>query len=94
MPLTDATTAGHFHAVQCYNTALIENCLRASGQDEDALKPIGTSSHLTQEKRWRIHGRWLCGYSMGNFYKGAAIEEIKGQHSHLVADSGDAAAIH
>jgi hypothetical protein len=36
----------------------------------------------------------LCGYSMGNFYKGAAIEEIKGQHSHLVADSGDAAAIH
>jgi hypothetical protein len=33
--------------------------------------------------------RLLCGYSMGNFYKGAAIEEITAQHSHLVADSGD-----
>ena len=30
----------------------------------------------------------LCGYSMGNFYKGAAIEEIKGQHSHLVEETG------
>ena len=30
----------------------------------------------------------LCGYSMGNFYKGAALEEIKGQHSHVVADTG------
>jgi MEDS: MEthanogen/methylotroph, DcmR Sensory domain len=30
----------------------------------------------------------LCGYSMGNFYKGAAIEDIKGQHSHLIAASG------
>lgn len=30
----------------------------------------------------------LCGYAMGNFYKGAAIEDIKGQHSHLLADTG------
>ena len=30
----------------------------------------------------------LCGYSMGNFYKGAAIEEIKGQHSHLISEGG------
>ena len=30
----------------------------------------------------------LCGYSMGNFYKGAAIEDIKGQHSHLVEETG------
>ena len=33
----------------------------------------------------------LCGYSMGNFYKGAALDEIKGQHTHLVADDGHAA---
>jgi hypothetical protein len=32
----------------------------------------------------------LCGYSMGNFYKGAALDEIKGQHTHLVADDGRA----
>ena len=30
----------------------------------------------------------LCGYSMGNFYKGAALDEIKGQHFHLVDDDG------
>lgn len=35
----------------------------------------------------------LCGYSMGNFYKGAAIEEIKGMHSHLVERTGETATI-
>jgi hypothetical protein len=35
----------------------------------------------------------LCGYSIGNFYKGAAIEEIKGQHTHLVTDTGESATI-
>jgi hypothetical protein len=30
----------------------------------------------------------LCAYSMGNFYKGAALDEIKGQHSHLTSDAG------
>jgi len=35
----------------------------------------------------------LCGYSMGNVYKRAAIEAIKGQHSHLVSDTGAAATI-
>ena|SRR5687768_422103 len=34
----------------------------------------------------------LCGYSMGNFYKGAAIEDIKSHHSHA-ADHGDAMTI-
>jgi hypothetical protein len=35
----------------------------------------------------------LCGYSMGNFYKGAAIEEIKGQHSHVVEDTSETVTI-
>jgi hypothetical protein len=35
----------------------------------------------------------LCGYSMGNFYKGAALDEIKGQHTHLVADDGCASVL-
>jgi hypothetical protein len=30
----------------------------------------------------------LCAYSMGNFYKGAALEEIKSQHSHVVPGEG------
>jgi hypothetical protein len=32
----------------------------------------------------------LCAYSMGNFYKGAALDEIKRQHSHLVDSDGEA----
>jgi hypothetical protein len=35
----------------------------------------------------------LCGYSMGNFYKGAAMDDIKAQHSHLVADTGESTTI-
>jgi hypothetical protein len=30
----------------------------------------------------------LCGYSMGNFYKGSAIQEIHDQHSHLIDTDG------
>ena len=31
----------------------------------------------------------LCGYSMGNFYKATAVEEICGHHSHVVSDAGE-----
>ena len=31
----------------------------------------------------------LCAYSMGNFYKGAALDEIKSRHSHVVSNDGD-----
>lgn len=31
----------------------------------------------------------LCGYSMGNFYKGPAIEEIQNHHPDLIASIGD-----
>lgn len=27
---------------------------------------------------------------MGNFYMGAAVDDIKGQHSHLMSDEGQA----
>ena len=30
----------------------------------------------------------LCGYAMGNCYKGVALDEIRAQHSHLVFDDG------
>jgi hypothetical protein len=36
----------------------------------------------------------LCGYSMGNFYKGAALEQIHAEHSHLVDEGGGYSAIH
>jgi len=30
----------------------------------------------------------LCGYAMGNFYKEAALQEVCGQHTHLVSADG------
>jgi hypothetical protein len=35
----------------------------------------------------------LCGYSMGNFYKGAALDDIKSQHSHLLEHAAAPATI-
>jgi hypothetical protein len=32
----------------------------------------------------------LCGYAMGNFYKDASVENICGQHSHIVSADGKA----
>ena len=32
----------------------------------------------------------LCGYSMGNFYKGSTLDDIKRQHTHLVPADGGA----
>jgi hypothetical protein len=36
----------------------------------------------------------LCGYSMGNFYKDAAQEEICRQHTHVLSETGETAAVH
>jgi hypothetical protein len=33
----------------------------------------------------------LCGYSMGNFYKGSSLEDIQHQHTHLMPADGSAA---
>jgi hypothetical protein len=35
----------------------------------------------------------LCGYSMGNFYQDATVGEIARQHTHLLAETGEAATI-
>jgi hypothetical protein len=35
----------------------------------------------------------VCGYSMGNFYKDAAIEEICSHHSHILSGTGEAALV-
>jgi len=35
----------------------------------------------------------LCGYCMGSFYKNAELREIADQHTHIVAESGEAAPV-
>ena len=73
--------------------------VRAYGEMVDLLWKDGLeAAAIRLETMWNelanTHDfKLLCGYSMGNFYKGAAIEEIKRQHTHLVADTGETATI-
>ena len=68
-----------------------EHCtIRAYGEMVDLLwKESREAAAIRLETLWNQLGSThdfalLCGYSMGNFYKGAALDEIKGQHSHVV----------
>ena len=77
-----------------------EHCtIRAYGEMVDLLWKDGReAAAIRLETLWNQLGSThdfglLCGYSMGNFYKGAAIDENKAQHSHLVHDDGDAATL-
>jgi hypothetical protein len=77
-----------------------EHCtVRAYGEMVDLLWKDGReAAAIRLETLWNqlavTHDfNLLCGYSMGNFYKGAAIEHICNQHSHLLAENGDATAL-
>jgi hypothetical protein len=72
-----------------------EHCvIRAYGEMVDLLWKDGReAAAIRLETFWNqlasTHDfALLCGYSMGNFYKGAALDEIKDQDSHLVDDDG------
>ena len=77
-----------------------EHCaIRAYGEMVDLLWKDGReAAAIRLETLWNQLGtthdfELLCGYSMGNFYKGAAIDEIRRQHSHLVDTDGVAASL-
>lgn len=73
--------------------------VRAYGEMVNVLWKDGlTAAAIRLETLWndlaQSHDfKLLCGYSMGNFYKDAAVGEITRQHSHLLADTGEAATI-
>jgi hypothetical protein len=73
--------------------------VRAYGEMVDLLWKDGLeAAAIRLETLWNelatTHGfQLLCGYSMGNFYKGAAIEDIKSAHSHLLDGTGRASRI-
>jgi hypothetical protein len=76
-----------------------EQCtIRAYGEMVDVLWRDGReAAAIRLETLWNQLGtthdfELLCGYSMGNFYKGAAIDDIKAQHSHVVSSDDDASA--
>ena len=73
--------------------------VRAYGEMVNVLWKDGlTAAAIRLETLWndlaKSHDfKLLCGYAMGNFYQHAAVGEITRQHSHLVADTGEAATI-
>jgi hypothetical protein len=73
--------------------------IRAYGEMVDVLWKGGHTVAATRlEMLWNklaaTHDFSLvCGYSMGNFYKDAAIEEICSHHSHILSGTGEAALV-
>jgi hypothetical protein len=71
--------------------------IRAYGEMVDLLWKDGqTVAAVRLEMLWNRLGSTrdfslLCGYSMGNFYKGAAIDDICDQHTHVLFADGKSA---
>jgi hypothetical protein len=64
------------------------NVLWRDGLEAAALRLEMLWNELAHTRDFKL----LCGYSMGNFYKGTAFEDIKRQHSHVVAAETEQAA--
>ena len=66
--------------------------VRAYGEMVDVLWKGGHTVAATRlEMLWNELAReqsfsLLCGYAMGSFYKGAAVDEICAQHSHVLSE--------
>lgn len=79
----DAITAGRLKAT-----------VRAYGEMVDWLwKHDATAAAIRLEVLWNQLAETrafslLCGYSMGNFYKHGAYEDICGHHTHVVSSTG------
>ena len=67
--------------------------IRAYGEMVDVLWKAGqTAAAIQLEMLWNQLAQThqfalLCGYSMGNFYKDAAQQEISGLHTHVSSDT-------
>ena len=69
--------------------------VRAYGEMVDCLwKTAATTAAIRLEVLWNQLAKscdfsLLCGYSMGNFYKHGAYEDICCQHTHVVSGTGE-----
>ena len=59
------------------------------GQQEAAIDLEMLWNQLARSRAFSL----LCGYAMGNFYKDSNVDDICGQHSHVVSAGGEATAI-
>jgi len=60
-----------------------------AGQTVAAIRLEMLWNHLANSYEFEL----LCGYAMGSFYKDTAIEEICGQHTHVVSERGEIAPV-
>jgi hypothetical protein len=73
--------------------------IRAYGEMVDILWKRGqTAAAIRVEMLWNNLARshdfgLLCGYAMGNFYKGTSTEDICALHSHVTTDTGSHVAL-
>ena len=75
--------------------ARASGAIRAYGEMVDVLWRAGHNvAAVKLEMLWNELARThefslLCGYSMGTFYKNAAVDEICAHHTHVVSASGE-----
>lgn len=73
--------------------------VRAYGEMVDVLWQAGqTAAAMRLEMLWNKLAEThrfslLCGYSMGHFYKNAAVGNICGQHTHVLSEMTDIASV-
>jgi KaiC/GvpD/RAD55 family RecA-like ATPase len=65
------------------------DALWRAGQTVAAIRLEMLWNHLAHTYEFEL----LCGYAMGSFYKDTAIEEICGQHTHVVSERGEIARV-
>ena len=99
MPHAGAFTHIAGHAIRQVCRGRTTCTVRAYGEMVNVLWKDGLeAAAIRLETLWNelanTHDfKLLCAYSMGNFYKGAAIESIKSQHTHLVSETGHRASL-
>ena len=59
------------------------------GQTVAAIRLEMLWNHLAHTYEFEL----LCGYAMGSFYKDTSVEEICGQHTHVVSERGEIAPV-
>ena len=99
MPRADLFRAAMIPLVERACRGRTDCVVRAYGEMVDVLWKGGHTVAATKlEMLWNSLAQThdfalLCGYSMGHFYKDAALKEICDQHTHLVSSSGEAAVV-
>jgi|SRR4026208_1139210 hypothetical protein len=69
-----------------YTYGEMVDVLWRDGLEAAAIRLEMLWNELANDLRFKL----VCGYSMGNFYKEAAVDEITALHSHRIDDDGSA----